>query len=239
VILWNEQAVLPETQSFVKEFVCTGCGQCVQVCPYNAISLHPQKGIAVVDEFLCQGCGTCAGTCRVQAIDIKSYGDIPLLEGLNAVLGPTQCMRAKLKEHEATDWEPTIMTFICSWCAAGAADLAGDSQFQYGHGVHFVKVPCVGRLNPLYIIKTLQKGADGVLIVGCHPRDCHFISGNLVQARTFEVIKKYMRYLGINADRVQFSWVSASEGAKFAGIVNKLVEDVKKLGPQKQMVKSI
>jgi heterodisulfide reductase subunit A len=83
VTLWQGQEVLPETQSFVKELVCTGCGQCVQVCPYEAISLHLQSGIAVVDESLCRGCGTCAGTCRVQAIDIRSYGDLQLLSVLS------------------------------------------------------------------------------------------------------------------------------------------------------------
>jgi coenzyme F420-reducing hydrogenase delta subunit len=135
------------------------------------------------------------------------------------------------------DWEPTITAFICNWCAAGAADLAGDSQLQYSPGVHLVKVPCVGRINPLYIVKALQKGADGVLVAGCHPGDCHFISGNLVQRRKFGVIKKYLGYLGINPDRVQFSWVSASEGTRFANLINKLVNDVQKLGPQKQLVK--
>lgn len=239
VLLWQGREVLPETQAFVKELVCTGCGQCEQVCPYDAISLHPQSGIAVVDESLCRGCGTCTGTCRVQAINIKSYGDLQLLEGLNTVLGSTQRAKEQLQEgkQDETGWEPVVTAFICSWCAAGAADLAGDSQLQYSPGVRLIKVPCVGRLNPLYIIKALQKGADGVMVAGCHPGDCHFISGNLVQRRKFGMVKKYLGYLGLNPDRVQFSWVSASEGTRFADLVNKLVNDVKTLGPQKQMIK--
>ena len=255
VMLWQGREVLPETQSVVKEQVCTGCGQCVQVCPYNAIALHPQSGIAVVDEALCRGCGTCAGTCRVQAIDIKTYGDLTLLHGLSPVLGraqnsivdsppgrcpePVEGRGQGWVNSNGAAWEPAITAFICSWCAAGAADLAGDSQLQYGAGVRLVKVPCVARINPLYIIKTLQQGADGVLVTGCHPKDCHFISGNLVQRRTFGVIKKYLAYLGLDENRVQFAWVSASEGTRFAALMQKLVNDVKQLGPQTQLVKEV
>lgn len=236
VLLWKDTELLPETQSFVREEVCTGCGQCVQVCPYKAISLHPQNGLAVVDAALCRGCGTCAGTCRVQAITIRSFGDPAMLEGLHSVLGALQCRNVQQRtQTDGTNWEPSIIIFLCSWCAAGAADLAGDSQLQYNPGVRLVKVPCVGRLNPLYILHALQKGADGVLVVGCHPQDCHFISGNLVQRRSFGVIKQYLSYLGIESNRVQCAWVSASEGTRFAELLEKMVKEVKQLGPQQQM----
>ena len=85
VLLWNKSEKLPETQAYVNELVCTGCGQCVQVCPFNAISLNPDSGIATVDESLCRGCGTCAGTCRVSAITTKSYSDLQMLSLLNSI----------------------------------------------------------------------------------------------------------------------------------------------------------
>ncbi|MFC1582103.1 hydrogenase iron-sulfur subunit [Planctomycetota bacterium] len=131
----------------------------------------------------------------------------------------------------------TITVFMCNWCAAGAADLAGDSQLEYPANVRIVPVPCAGRINPLYIIKALQRGADGVLVAGCHPGDCHFISGNRVQSRKFAVIKKFLGYLGLDSGRVQFSWVTASEGARFAGLIRKIAEDVGRLGSQKELVK--
>jgi coenzyme F420-reducing hydrogenase delta subunit len=140
-------------------------------------------------------------------------------------------------KQTSQEWEPRITVFLCSWCAAAAADLAGTSKLDYPSGARIIKVPCVARINPLYIIKTLQQGADGVLAVGCHPGDCHYISGNLVQRRKFTVVKKFLDNLGIDPNRVQFAWVTASEGTRFAGLINQMVQDIKESGPQKNIVK--
>ncbi|MFH1709195.1 MAG: hydrogenase iron-sulfur subunit [Planctomycetota bacterium] len=137
------------------------------------------------------------------------------------------------------EWRPAITAFICGWCAAGAADLAGDSHLTYPADVRIVQVPCVGRINPLLIARALQKGADGVLVIGCHPCDCHFQTGNLVRRRTVAVLKKYLAYLGIDGARVQIAWVSASEGTRFAAIVNQAVADIGALGPQQQLVEKV
>jgi len=142
-----------------------------------------------------------------------------------------------MSDSNSSTWEPSVTAFICSWCAAGAAGLAGDSQKTYPAGVRIIQVPCVARINPLYIMKALQGGSDGVLVVGCHPGDCHYISGNLVQRRKFGVMKRFLANLGINPDRVQIAWVTASEGIRFASLVDNIVEDIKKIGPQKNIAK--
>lgn len=129
------------------------------------------------------------------------------------------------------------MAFLCNWCSYAGADLAGVSRLQYPTHVQVIRVPCSGRINPLYIVKALQLGVDGVLVSGCHPGDCHYISGNLVARRKFAMIKSFLEYLGIEPGRVQFSWVSASEGNRFADLITKVSNDIRKLGPAWQLKK--
>ncbi len=128
------------------------------------------------------------------------------------------------------EWEPRIVVFLCNWCSYAGADLAGVSRLQYPANIRIIRVPCSGRINPLYVVKALQEGADGVLVSGCHPGDCHYISGNLVARRKFALLKGYLDYLGIEPARVQFSWVSASEGTRFAALVHKVVAEVREAG---------
>ncbi len=136
-------------------------------------------------------------------------------------------------------FEPKIVAFLCNWCSYAGADLAGVSRLQYPPNIRVVRVPCSGRINPLFILAALQNGADGVLVSGCHPGDCHYLSGNLVARRKFNTIKDLLAYVGIEPDRVQFSWVSASEGGRFSDLVRQVSEDVKKLGPQRRLSKEI
>ena len=135
------------------------------------------------------------------------------------------------------DWEPKIIAFLCNWCSYAGADLAGISRIQYPPNVRIVRVPCSGRVNPLYIIKSLQHGADGVLVSGCHPGDCHYISGNYYARRRFALLKNLLEFVGIEPGRVNFSWVSAAEGEKFSQVVKDVVETVKALGPAERLVK--
>jgi len=141
------------------------------------------------------------------------------------------------KSVPPAEWEPKIVAFLCNWCSYAGADLAGVSRMQYPPNVRVIRVPCSGRINPLYIVKALQNGVDGVLVSGCHPGDCHYISGNLVAKRKFALLKKFLGYLGVEPERVQFSWVSASEGSRFAALIETVVNDVKKLGPSKKLLK--
>lgn len=136
-------------------------------------------------------------------------------------------------------WEPKVVAFLCNWCSYAGADLAGVSRIQYPHNVRIIRVPCSGRINPVFLLRALQNGADAVLVSGCHPGDCHYIQGNLVARRKFALFKELLQYVGIEPERVQFAWVSASEGGRFATIIEKVVEQVRKLGPNKKLVKPI
>ncbi len=131
------------------------------------------------------------------------------------------------------NYEPKILAFLCNWCSYAGADLAGTSRIQYPPNIRVIRVPCSGRINPLYIIKALKDGIDGVLVSGCHPGDCHYQDGNYYARRKFNMIKNLLEYMGIEEGRVHFSWVSASEGGKFAAVVTEVTEAVKKLGPNK------
>jgi coenzyme F420-reducing hydrogenase delta subunit len=134
---------------------------------------------------------------------------------------------------EEKNWEPKIVAFLCNWCSYAGADLAGTSRMEYPPNVRIIRVPCSGRMNPLFVTKCLMQGVDGVLISGCHINDCHYSEGNFYARRRFAVFKKLLEYLGIDPRRFQMSWVSASEGDKWAKVVRGLVEEMKSAGPNK------
>ena len=136
-----------------------------------------------------------------------------------------------------SEWQPKILAILCNWCSYAGADLAGVSRMQYPPNIRVVRIPCSGRVDPLFIMKSLQSGFDGVLVSGCHPGDCHYISGNYVARRKFAVLKPLLEFIGIEPDRVQFSWISAGEGERFATVVTKVTEDIRKLGPSTRLVK--
>lgn len=142
-----------------------------------------------------------------------------------------------IESPQREEWEPRVIAFLCTWCSYAGADLAGIGRMQYPPNLRVVRVPCSSRVNPYYIIKSLQRGWDGVLVSGCHPGDCHYISGNLVARRRFAVLKDLLEYVGLESDRVMFSWVSAAEGEKFSNVVTDVVNKVRALGPSKRLVK--
>ncbi|MFZ1035905.1 MAG: hydrogenase iron-sulfur subunit [Smithella sp.] len=137
------------------------------------------------------------------------------------------------------EWEPKIVAIVCNWCTYAGADLAGISRIQYPPNVRIIRVPCTGRINPFYIVKALQSGADAVLVSGCHPGECHYISGNLVARRKFATLKSFLNYVGVEGDRAMFTWVSASEGDRFAQVIRGVTAKVKALGPAKKLIKKI
>ncbi len=132
------------------------------------------------------------------------------------------------------NFEPNIVAFLCNWCSYAGADLAGTSRTQYPSNVRVIRVMCSGRVNPLFIMNALQQGADGVLISGCHPGDCHYMQGNYYARRRFALMRQFLEYLGVEPARVRMSWVSASEGAKWKEVIEEVVEDVKAVGPMDQ-----
>ena len=129
------------------------------------------------------------------------------------------------------EFSPKIVAFLCNWCSYEGADLSGTGRNQYPPNIRVIRVPCSGRINPIYIIKALTDGADGLMVSGCHPGDCHYLAGNFYARRRFTVLKKLLTTAGINPDRVHFTWVSASEGARFAEVVREVTEKVTALGP--------
>jgi F420-non-reducing hydrogenase iron-sulfur subunit len=129
------------------------------------------------------------------------------------------------------NFEPNIVAFCCNWCSYAGADLAGTSRIQYSPNIRVIRVMCSGRVNPLFVIKALSIGADGVLVLGCHPGDCHYIEGNYKTMRRIPLLKKMMKQLGIEDERVRLEWVSASEGAKFAEVTNNFTQTIRDLGP--------
>lgn len=129
-----------------------------------------------------------------------------------------------------SQFEPRIVVFTCNWCSYAAVDLAGTSRTTYPHNVRIVRVMCSSRLTPELVLKALAEGADAVLITGCHPGDCHYISGNYKTLRRYLLLKKMLEQLGLG-DRVRLAWFSAAEGERFAQFIREFVEEVRKLGP--------
>ncbi len=127
--------------------------------------------------------------------------------------------------------EPKIVAFCCNWCSYAGADLTGVSRYQYPPNIHIIKVMCSGRIEPSYILKALEYGADGVLVTGCHPGECHYVSGNEKCQKRVEMTSKLLDTLGIDPKRLRLEWISAAECAKFANVVTGFVEDLKKLEP--------
>ncbi len=130
------------------------------------------------------------------------------------------------------DFEPTIMAFVCTWCTYLAADLAGTSRMTYSPNVRLVRVMCSGRVDPQFVLSAFRWGADGVLIGGCHPGDCHYQEGNYKALRRFALLKKLAADLGIEEERLRLEWISASEADKLKKVVDEMVEDLRRLGPR-------
>ncbi|HLA86225.1 MAG TPA: hydrogenase iron-sulfur subunit [Thermoguttaceae bacterium] len=134
-------------------------------------------------------------------------------------------------ETGSGQFEPRIVAFFCNWCTYTASDLAGTARMQYAANVRVIRIMCSGRLDPEFVLDALRKGADGVLIGGCHPGDCHYLEGNYKCLRRFELLKRMLAQFGIEPDRVRLEWISAAEGDRVRDVCNEMVEQVRKLGP--------
>jgi F420-non-reducing hydrogenase iron-sulfur subunit len=128
-------------------------------------------------------------------------------------------------------YEPKIIGFLCNWCSYAAADLAGTSRIQYPSNIRVIRVMCSSRVSPEHVLYALTKGIDGVLIAGCHPGDCHYQTGNLYTRRRVMMLKKLLETIGIAPERLRLEWVSASEGNKFAEVVDDFITEIKEIGP--------
>jgi coenzyme F420-reducing hydrogenase delta subunit len=133
------------------------------------------------------------------------------------------------------DFEPKIVAFLCKWCSSAGSDLAGVSRMEYPPNVIPIQVMCSGSVSPLYIFSAFNKGADGVLVSGCHPGDCHYIKGNMYARRRIALVKKLLEHIGLEPERFQMSWVSAAEGTKYTQVIKDFVKMLKPLGPQTKL----
>nr|MDO8133820.1 hydrogenase iron-sulfur subunit [Candidatus Njordarchaeum guaymaensis] len=135
------------------------------------------------------------------------------------------------EEKRVEEFEPLIVAFCCNWCSYAGADLAGTSRFEYPPNMRIIRVMCTGRIDPTFVLEALSMGADGVLVAGCHPGDCHYQKGNYMMEKRFSYIKRAVESIGMEPDRVRLEWISASEGGKFAALVREMTEQVRQLGP--------
>ncbi|WP_373077503.1 hydrogenase iron-sulfur subunit [Fusobacterium varium] len=142
---------------------------------------------------------------------------------------------SSVEKVEKEEFKPLIVAFCCNWCSYAGADLAGTSRLNYPANVKIIRVPCSCRVNTNFIIRAFQKGADGVVIAGCHPGDCHYSTGNYYTRRRFSVFINLLEYMGIEKERFKIDWISAAEASKFATVMNEVLENVHRLGPNKKL----
>lgn len=128
-------------------------------------------------------------------------------------------------------WTPTIVAFCCNWCSYAGADLSGTNRLSYPANVKIIRIPCSCRLNPMFILRAFQRGADGVILCGCHPGDCHYTSGNYFTRRRMLVYKRLLEFAGLEPERFQVRWISGAEAGKFRDTVTQVCEEIRALGP--------
>ncbi|MHA1256534.1 MAG: hydrogenase iron-sulfur subunit, partial [Promethearchaeota archaeon] len=197
--------------AFVDIDKCTSCGTCVSRCPYGAISIDKKsKTPARINPILCKGCGTCAADCPVDAITMTNFTDAMIFRQIDIAL----------RENASKK----VIIFACNWCSYAGADLAGTSRVQYPTNTRIIRTMCSGRVDIDYIKRCFEKGAGAVMLTGCHPQDCHYISGNDFALKREKKIRSWMKKNKIVDERFIIEWISAAEGKKFADVVSQISE---------------
>jgi heterodisulfide reductase subunit A len=207
-VVWEDRCVMAKGKK---------CGICATKCPYNAIIT--QEGVAAnVTAAKCHGCGGCVAECPHNAITQMHFTDAQIFAQLRALL--------------AKDAEKKILAFMCHWCSYGGADTAGTSHFEYPASSRGVRVMCSARMDQDFVFEAFRLGAGMVLVSGCHPQDCHYITGQQVGAARFERLAKRLENMGISPDRFRVEWISAAEGGKYARVIREMDETLKSLDPE-------
>jgi heterodisulfide reductase subunit A2 len=194
------------------------CGICARACPYNAITVEVGTA-AQITTAKCHGCGGCVAECPHNAITQLHYTDAQILAQIRALL--------------ADKPEEKIFAFRCHWCSYGGADMAGTSHFEYSANERGIRVMCSARMDTDFIYEAFRLGAGAVLYSGCHPQDCHYITGQVVGAKRAERLKKIFDKLGMSPGRFRIEWISAAEGQKYANVIDEMQQTIDDLDPKK------
>ncbi len=188
------------------------CGLCAQACPYGAITVEPGQP-AQITPAKCHGCGGCVAECPHDAIVQSHFSDAQIV--------------AQLREFLREDPEEKIIAFMCHWCSYGGADNAGTSHFEYPPDSRGIRVMCSARMDQDFILEAFRRGAGMVLVSGCHPQDCHYITGQQVAAKRFSRVPRYLERMGIDPERFRVEWISAAEGEKYARVITEMSEKLR------------
>ncbi len=218
VLLNTGKVQIEAITSVIDPELCTFCGRCATVCPYNAI-LPPDREAArlpVVVEAACAGCGTCGAECPTDAITMRHFTDEQYLAQIEAILACEDPMKV-------------LLTFACNWCSYPGGDMAGTSRLQFPTSCRLIRTMCSGRVDEKFIWHAFRHGAPMVLVTGCHFTDCHYINAvNWTQRRVDRVWNR-MERLGIRPERLQLEWISAADGQKFAKVMREIEGSLKQV----------
>ena len=223
IIMHRGKVTVEAITARVTEELCSGCGACLKVCPYQAIYLNEEQKAVVIDAA-CAGCGTCSAECEFQAITMRHFTDEQIL--------------AQIDAFTMDKPEQKILAFSCNWCSYAGADFAGISRMQYPVEVRIIRTMCSGRVSPRFVEHAFARGAAMVLISGCHIGDCHYIDANTHTEKRYRRLLRIMERGGLDPERLHLAWVSAAEGQMFQ---EKISEMHKKLSaiPIKEIERSV
>jgi len=213
-------------KAWVDEKICIGCGACASVCPFKAIDWSA-FGEPVVNEAACEGCGICAAVCPVSAMQLRHYKDNQITPKIESLLTP------KWLSEEKKD-EPVIIAFACQWCSYAAADAAGNMGMEYPENIRIIRVPCTGRIDALHVLDAFKHGADGVIISGCLPSQCNYITGNLEAIDRVDIMKKTLDVLGIGGERLDTIFTSACMPTWLVTMFTDFTDRIRKLNEAKK-----
>jgi heterodisulfide reductase subunit A len=220
IVMAQDMVTTEPITSKIDQDICIGCELCLELCPYQAIE-RDEEGNPEVIKVLCKGCGTCGASCPMKAITMRHFTDNQLYAQVTSI--PIA--------GEETQNDPNIIGILCNWCCYAGADLAGVNRNQYPPNIRVVRVMCSGRVDPIIIYEAFLRGADGVFIGGCHPGDCHYQKGNYQAERKIKITKRILSKVGIEPERLRLEWVSASEGGRFAQVMEDFKNQISEMGP--------
>jgi heterodisulfide reductase subunit A len=207
----------------VDENLCTGCGNCVEICAFGAISMHSQEGVldsSQIDPLLCTGCGNCVVACPVRAISLPLNSDRQVLAQIDGALaGATQAGRLR------------VLALGCEWSSHAAAELAGVKKLSYPVEVRLIQVGCSARFDPVHILWALFNGADGIFLGACPPGDCHYVNGNGYAQQRIRILKQMLAQSGFDSRRVCLEWITPDDPHDFVGKITDFTGLVRALGP--------